>query len=433
MKSTLFILLLSCCTLFAKAQGIEFFTEGYDKALEKAKQENKLVFVDFYATWCGPCKQLAQEVFPLKEIGDYFNAHFISIQIDAEQVENQALVKRCKVNAYPTLAILDANGKIVSITTGALDENALLKFAKVATGDEMSFEETYEAYRKQQDLDLLQEVLMGAPAFIGTLESDMERQKWIVRIDKLFKEYAKKKMDMGDAFINKEDYNIVATYHEETGKPDDPIVEFINKNIDAYLKLGKAPAYFIVSNNNKVIETLAHAGKEEYKQYLDRINGDMKKAYDAIEWKGELSTYERFKCLYDAEYVLFYERDGDRYVELMEEYFSAMDTTASPLEYGAAAQKVFPALGNNIPEHIQYKMIDWTVTALKSNKLPILQKINMLVLAGDIYKNLRKVAEAKEYYNQAFMESLQLDQKMTAAMIQMQIKRRLGELELINN
>lgn len=433
MKFVLSIILLCCTTLFGQAQGIEFFTEGYDKALTKAKEENKLVFIDFYATWCGPCKMLAQNIFPLKEVGDYFNEHFVSIQIDAEQPENRSLVKRCKVSAYPTLAVLDATGKVVSITTGALDAKALIKFAKVATGDALSFEESYEVYRKKKDLDMLQEILTGAPSFLSTLGNQMEHQKWVVRISKLFEEYTEKKMAMGDAFINKEDYNIVITYHEATGKPNDPIVEFINTHINEYLKLGKGPAYFVVENNNKVIETLAHLGKDEYKQYLERINGDMKTAYEAIEEKGKLSTYERFKCLYDAEYVLFYEKDGDRYVELMDKYFESMDTTASPLDYGAAAQKVFPALGGNIPEHIQYKMIDWTVYALKSDKLPLLQKLNILALTGDIYKNLKKVTEAKEYYNQAYMESLQLDQKMTAAMIQMQIKRRLGELELIGN
>lgn len=58
------------------------FQGTFEEALKKAKEEKKELFVDFYADWCGPCKAMATQVFTLPEVGDYFNAHFICVQVN---------------------------------------------------------------------------------------------------------------------------------------------------------------------------------------------------------------------------------------------------------------------------------------------------------------------------------------------------------------
>jgi thiol:disulfide interchange protein len=48
---------------------------------EKAKKENKYIFMDAFTTWCGPCKMMAAKIFPLPEVGAFFNASYINVKV----------------------------------------------------------------------------------------------------------------------------------------------------------------------------------------------------------------------------------------------------------------------------------------------------------------------------------------------------------------
>ena len=90
------------------------FAEG----VAAAKAENKLVFIDFYTEWCGPCRMMANNIFPQKAVGDYFNEKFVCLKIDAEKGEGVELAKRFKVTAYPTFIVLDAHEKLLGTRVG---------------------------------------------------------------------------------------------------------------------------------------------------------------------------------------------------------------------------------------------------------------------------------------------------------------------------
>ena len=289
----------------------------------------------------------------------------------------------------------------------ARDGAALIKSAKVVTGEEMSFEEIYTKFKSSKnDLVLMQQLLLGAPTYVSTLEN-MEQAKWIARIEKIFKDYIDLKM--GPELINVDDYRIINTFHH-ADKPGDKLMEFMNKNM---------PAYFVMEYNNKIMENMARAGKEEYKKYLERIDGDMKLTYSVVPQK-TMSARQRFTYLYDAEYLLFYKKDGEGYVTSMDAYFKELGEDARAVDYGMAAQQVYTATGGKVP-----------VKALQYTDISLMDKINFLAMLGDTNKVLKEYVEAKKCYNQAFMESMQMEQEMTKAMIQMRIKQKLAALDLI--
>jgi len=111
-------------------QGIQFIDADWNKALAEAKKQNKLIFLDAYASWCGPCKLLKKNTFPDKEAGEYFNSNFINVAIDMEKGDGPALSEKFSVTAYPTLIITDANGKIITFTQGYIKPKQLIDFGK---------------------------------------------------------------------------------------------------------------------------------------------------------------------------------------------------------------------------------------------------------------------------------------------------------------
>lgn len=130
--SIILLALTTNCSAVApgKDEGIQFFKGTVQEMLEKAEQENKLIFIDVYASWCGPCKLLKKKTFPDKAVGDYFNDTFINVTYDAEKGEGIAIAEKYKVTAYPTLLIIDSKGNVVSSILGYMTPEKLLEFGK---------------------------------------------------------------------------------------------------------------------------------------------------------------------------------------------------------------------------------------------------------------------------------------------------------------
>jgi thioredoxin-related protein len=130
-----FRLLLSLFLLSASlsAQGIQFEHGAWAEALAKAKAENKIVFLDAFATWCGPCKMLTNQTFPDSSVGAYFNAHFVNVKMDMEKGEGVELARKYGVEVYPTLLFFQPDGVVAHRAAGFYPVAQFLELGKTAT------------------------------------------------------------------------------------------------------------------------------------------------------------------------------------------------------------------------------------------------------------------------------------------------------------
>ena len=123
--------LSSSVSQVAVDNGINFIEQDFDKALAKAKAEDKIIFVDTYASWCGPCKMMDKKVFRDKKVADYFNANFVNLKMMVETStevtpEGNKFVQRYDFDAYPTMFFLDKEGKVVHKIVGYHAADSLL-------------------------------------------------------------------------------------------------------------------------------------------------------------------------------------------------------------------------------------------------------------------------------------------------------------------
>ena len=178
-KITLILLLLPFVG-FAQEKGIQFeHGMTWQQVREKAKKENKYLFVDCYTTWCAPCKKMTTEVFSQKQVGDFFNMNFVNVKVqfdqtknDSEEVRNwyadaKTINKQFTINAYPTFLIFSPQGELVHRIVGSMKAEDFMAKAKMALNPKTQYYTLLKANKKDaQNLKQL--------AFAAELAKDEE-------------------------------------------------------------------------------------------------------------------------------------------------------------------------------------------------------------------------------------------------------------------
>ncbi|RXQ91491.1 thioredoxin family protein [Ancylomarina salipaludis] len=142
------VLFLLCSNAFGETtEGIKFFHGSWEEAKTKAKEENKIIFIDFYTQWCGPCFNMAKKVFILPEVGSFYNDKFICLKIDAESNDGAVLAKQYVVQSYPTYAFINPeNEKLVHRSGGRKSAEDFIALGKAALNPQMTSEYILSEY-----------------------------------------------------------------------------------------------------------------------------------------------------------------------------------------------------------------------------------------------------------------------------------------------
>ena len=373
---------------------------------------------------------MEKQIFTQPEVGEYFNKHFVAVQLDAEKPENVDVAKTYKVEAFPTLGIFDGEGKALSINVGYMNAQELMAMAKTAVGEVKGFEQLYKEYRQNpNDLTIQQDLLTLAPQFLTT-QDGMDAEKWVVRVRKIYQTYIEKKMS-DNSLINRKDYIIIGYLGGDDEETTYRLVDYISNNMDAWMAaVGEPAAYYVVEKNDERMLKLVKKGDESYKTYLEKIRTDYKKAYDVIKFTSA-TPYDKSRDYYNALFAIYKNKDVALYLKLMRQYLATLGADANAADYAMAAQSLYYAAGNKLSAADHEQAIEWLKVAIPSEKV-LMNKINYLVMVGDSYRELKKYNDAEQYYKQAYGESLQMGElEQAQQMIQASVLHKLSTLELL--
>jgi len=131
-KLLLGMMLLLGTSAYSQNRAIDFKTASLKEAFKMAKEQHKMIFVDCYTVWCGPCKGMDQQVFTLDSVADFFNSHFINVKMDMEKGEGPAAIKTYEVGAFPTYLLFDEDGKQIYKFVGGMSAAEFM--AKIRVG-----------------------------------------------------------------------------------------------------------------------------------------------------------------------------------------------------------------------------------------------------------------------------------------------------------
>lgn len=200
----LFVAALVACTPNTKktaadngknTKGIYFEKDSTLKdVLKKAEKADKLIFMDCYTSWCGPCKYLSGKIFTQKSVGDFYNKNFINVKFDMEKGDGVNIAKKYGVRAFPTLLFLNSKGEVVHKSVGAGDEKMIINLGKSALDPENNF----KAVKAKID---------AGDYSVAVINKFLECEPYYNDIDGLFSKYLDKCGD--DKKVSLDTWNII--------------------------------------------------------------------------------------------------------------------------------------------------------------------------------------------------------------------------------
>ena len=301
MKKIIPFLFLLISTMLFSQDGIKFGKQSFAQTLEQAKKENKLIFLDAFASWCGPCKLLDKNVFPKKEVGDYFNANFLNLHIDMEKGEGIEIAKKYSIYSYPTLLFIDGDGKVVYKAAGYMSPQELISIAKEAVNPENTLENKIAKFEAgEKDPEFLMGLIKNTYSSDFSLAQKVATRYFQTRTDAI---YSKEEAGMLLFFTKTIDDDLYKIFTAKKAELSTQIPESYLEEYDKQLKLNTVLQKSFDANTQSINEPIFLAegtkiyGEKEAKQLLNKINMDLfftQKKYDDYA-KSALNYYQNPK------------------------------------------------------------------------------------------------------------------------------------------
>ncbi len=300
MKKLLLSSFLIISAMSMMAQGMVFEPDGttLEQAAIKAKAQNKLIFLDCYTDWCGPCKKMARDVFPSQAAGEYMNPKFINLKINMESEYGTPLAKKLQISAYPTFVIFNADvqeiGRIVGgsplddfirkVQEKAKDNTSADMETRWRKGDrDPQFLKDYLAtltstYKGDDANDVAEAILDGKETEIAT---DPELRGIFFKninnpFSKSFKYVVENKESLTDAIgsdaVNAKINSVLTNYQRKLIEEKDGTVELDQQKFDDYVALLKE-LDIPEADHYRLSSLITYAEKKkDFDSYVEYIN-----------------------------------------------------------------------------------------------------------------------------------------------------------------
>ena len=276
MKSLISIFAFLVLSLTAFCQGgVNFEHITFDEALAKAKAENKLIFMDCYTSWCGPCKYMSETIFPQEKAGEFFNPKFICVKFDMEKGEGPELGKRFKVRAYPTFLILRPDGTVQHKVVGGGDLEGFIARVEKGLNEKTSLDYLNKVYEKGK---MNKKQLMTYQIVLSDAYEKEKSQKVRDELDKVLKEKDKMKKEywpiLEESPYGSDNFKLVlnniATFNKNIGKKE--VDSYLYKNYSMAIdnstrRNAKEPAKTL----EQIRQELANIDLEQKEQLMSKI------------------------------------------------------------------------------------------------------------------------------------------------------------------
>ncbi|TLX25503.1 DUF255 domain-containing protein [Chryseobacterium indologenes] len=251
MKKIISGISIFCAVIISAQEAIQFQELPFKDILAKAKKEKKLVFVDAYASWCGPCKMMEHNVFTKKSVGDYYNANFINARFDMEKGEGREIAAKFGVRSYPTYLFLNGEGELVSRNTGYMEESLFVAMAQDinSPGNKKgSLKDKFASGEKDPDF-LINIMKLNSSSDYEFAKKASERY---FENKKKTEEFSKEEIGFLLYFLKSTEDSNYATFVSRKADITKYLPEETYKEFDAQLKLSKIVEQAIDDKNKRI-------------------------------------------------------------------------------------------------------------------------------------------------------------------------------------
>lgn len=361
MKKTSLSVLALLFTVIAFAQ-IKFEKTTFQEALDLAKKSGKLVFIDAYAEWCGPCKYMDKNIFSKPDVGDFYNKTFVNLKVDMEKGEGPTLSKKYNVRAYPSFLFVNSNGELVFKSVGGRNAKQFIELGQEAANTSNSLNARIEEFKNKP--------ASGADAyrFFAKLDNDG------IEVEKLVEEYIEEKLN-DDQKVSKEFWPLFRNF---VSNVNSPVFEYFVGKREAFAQLTEPDSTALVIDKVYSIGLGKILSEKNYEGYQNML--EQYKAFETPEYERNVAR--------TAIQLAAQKEDKEGYNAALI-YYAEKFLKDSPSDLNSLAWSIY---SSEEDKELNLKSVEWAAQAYKLEPSYAITDTYAAVL----YKN-GKYSEAKKY------------------------------------